>query len=251
MQHSKTPIQGTITNIREHIYIDILNFYVEDIERPKGKTYHEFSEQFPTTIKEAFNIIKNGYILKKIHSFYPKHNIDNIDGMNELYVTSIGANGSDRVFETPHLDGPFCFLPFCTVLRCVLAIQGNKSIITEFPSLDTSFALEQNEFVAFDYNRDVHYIWRDMNIDDNNKRVLLKIHYLVTPTFVPRPIARFYGNIHTKYNQFMRRLFLESQKETALSVVVNSGTKIYCFIYKNLDYVSVIAGSVLLFLIWK
>jgi hypothetical protein len=28
MQHSKTPIQGTITNIREHIYIDILNFYV-------------------------------------------------------------------------------------------------------------------------------------------------------------------------------------------------------------------------------
>lgn len=248
MSKSKTPICGTIN---ENAATNILNIYRKS-EKPRDKTHHEYIEQSPVEIKTAFDIIKTGDILKKISHFYPGRIVESIDGMNEIYITAIGAVGSDRVFETEHLDGPFFFLPFCTVLRCVLAVRGNKSTVTEFPAACISVVLDTNEFVAFDYNRDSHYIWKDMNIDDNGKRILLKLHYLVVAQFVPRPIVNLYKKVHTRYNQFMRRLFLESQKETALSNVVNNGTKVYCFLYKKITLFTIAAaGGLLLFMICK
>jgi hypothetical protein len=69
---------------------------------------------------------------------------------------------------------------------------------------------------------------------------------------MPRPIVNLYKNVHTRYNQFMRRLFLESQKETALSEVVNNGTKVYCFLYKKITLFTIAAaGGLLLFMICK
>jgi hypothetical protein len=249
MSKSKTPICGTI---HENMAIDILNIYAENVKSPGNKTYHEYIEQSPVEIKGAFDIIKTGDILKKISNFYPGCIIESIDGMNEIYITAIGSVGSDRVFETEHLDGPFFLLPFCTVLRCVFALRGNKSIITKFPEANMPVVLDTNEFVAFDYNRDSHYIWKDMSVDDNGKRILLKLHYLVVLPFMPRPIVNLYKNIHTRYNQFMRRLFLESQKETTLSEVVNNGTKVYCFLYKKITLFTIAAaGGILLFMICK
>jgi hypothetical protein len=248
MSISKTPICGTIC---ENIAIDILNTYAEKVESPENKTYHEYAEQFPEEIKMAFDIINTGKIFKTISDSYPECIVENIIRMDELYVTAIGSVGSDRVFETEHLDGPFFFLPFCTVLRCVLAIHGNSSIITEFPEANMQIVLNTNKFVAFDYNRDIHFIWKDINIDDNGKRILLKLHYLVVPKIMPRPIVNFYKSIHTRYNKFMRRLFLESQKETTLSNVVNNGTKVYCFLYKKITLFTIAAGGLLLFMICK
>jgi hypothetical protein len=248
MSKSKTPICGTIHG---NMAIDILNIYAENVKSPENKTYHEYIEQSPAEIKSAFDIIKMSDILKKMSHFYPGCIIESIDGMNEIYVTAIGSVGSDRVFETEHLDGPFFFLPFCTVLRCVLALRGNKSIITKFPQANIPIVLHTNEFVAFDYNRDAHFIWKDPNIDDNNKRILLKLHYLVVPRCMPRHIVNLYKSIHTRYNQFMRRLFLESQKETALSDVVNNGTKMYCLFYKKITLFTIAAGGLLLFMICK
>jgi hypothetical protein len=249
MSKSKTPICGTI---HENMAIDILNIYAENVKIPENKTYHEYIEKSPVEIKTAFDLIKMGDILRKMSHFYPGCIIESIDEMNEIYITAIGSVGSDRVFETEHLDGPFFFLPFCTVLRCVFALRGNKSIITKFPTENIPIVLHTNEFVAFDYNRDAHFIWKDPNIDDNGKRILLKLHYLLAPQFVPRPIINLYKNIHIRYNQFMRRLFLESQKETALSDVVNNGTKFYCMFYKKITLFTIIAGGgLLLFMICK
>jgi len=248
MSKSKTPISGTID---ENAAISILNVYTENVKSPDGKTYHEYIEQSPVEIKTAFDSIKMGDILKKMLHFYPGCVLESIDGMNEIYITAIGSVGSDRVFETEHLDGPFFFLPFCTVLRCVFALRGNKSIITKFPEANMQVVLHTNKFVAFDYNRDAHFIWKDPNIHDNGKRILLKLHYLVVPRYMPRPIVNLYKNVHTRYNQFMRRLFLESQKETALSDVVNNGTKFYCLLYKKITLFTIAASGLLLFMVCK
>ena len=249
MSKIKTPISGFI---HENTAIDALNIYAEKVKSPEHKTYHEYIEQSLVEIKNAFDIIKTGTIFKKISHFYPGCIVESIDGMNEIYITAIGSVGSDRVFETEHLDGPFFFLPFCTVLRCILAVRGNKSTVTEFPGACISVVLDTNEFVAFDYNRDSHYIWKDMNVDDNSRRIILKLHYLVVPQFMPRPIVNLYKKAHTRYNQFMRRIFLESQKETVLSNVVNNGTKVYCFLYKKIALLTIAAGGgLLLFMICK
>jgi hypothetical protein len=249
MSNTKTPICG---NINENMAIDVLHIHTEKMQKSENKTYHEYIEQAPVEIKTAFDIIKTGKILKRISHFYPGCIVESIDGMNEIYITAIGSVGSDRVFETEHLDGPFFFFPFCTVLRCILAVRGNKGIVTEFPATCKSIVLDTNEFVAFDYNRDSHYIWKDMNVDDNSRRIILKLHYLVVYQFVPRPIVNLYKKVHTRYNQFMRRLFLESQKETVLASVVNNGTKVYCLLYKKIALFTIAAaGGILLFMICK
>jgi hypothetical protein len=252
MQLTKTPITGTIQNIRELLDIDILNMYAEELNTNGEKTFHEYSEKFSPLIKPCFDNIKNGYISRTISSYYPDSIIDNIDDMNEIYISAIGALGSDRVFETEHLDGPFFFLPFCVVLRCILAVRGNSSICTEFPAANRSVILNSNEFVAFDYNRDVHYICKNEFVHDNRKRVILKLHYLVTPKFLPRPIARLYKTTNAKYNQLMRYLFLKSQdKDTTLSRVINGGTVIYCYLYSNMETIVTVFGGLLLFSILK
>ena len=247
-----TPLYGKIKNANELICMDILNLYSGEMAANHNKTYHEYISRLPPIVREQFNVIKNGTILRRLMFLSPDDVVDNIDDMNELYVSSIGALGSDRVFETEHLDGPMFFLPFCTVLRCVLAVQGNSSVVTAFPRARQSFVLNTHEFVAFDYNRDAHYIYKDSSFYDSNQRIILKIHYLITPKFVPRPIARFYSNAHVKYNQFMRYLFLRSQeKETALSRAINGGTVVYSFLYSNIHVVALAFGGLLIYMISK
>lgn len=248
MYFRNTPIVGKIENINELVSIDIMNLYAYDSEKENDVTYHQYMNKLPL-IEDAFDIIKDGSIKNKIQNHYPNEIIENIDGMNEIYVSVIGSKGSDRVFETLHIDGPFFFLPFCTVLRCVLAIKGNPGVFTEFPSSHISHAILTNEYLAFDYNRDPHFIWKSAKKSDVGPRVLIKLHYLVTPAFLPRPISSFYRNIHVIYNSFMRNSFLASQKkDTVLAKTINYGTILYCFVYKNLNIIGAFAVSgVLLF----
>jgi hypothetical protein len=225
--------------------------YIYDTDVDFTKTYHEYIENLDPLLKDSTDTIKNGEIMKKIANMYPEDIIESIDGMNEIYITCIGANGSDKVFEEAHLDGPFFFLPFCTVLRCIFTIQGNNSVFTEFPGSGERYSLQNGEFLAFDYNRDAHFIYKDEKVKNNTSRILLKLHYLITPRFVPRPIAAFYRNLHCKYNSFMRESFLASQKkDSALANVINCGTKVYYFLYKNKDILSVALAGAVLFMIW-
>ena len=37
--------------------------------------------------------------------------------MNELYVSCVSSTGSDKVFVTKHVDGPYYLFPGCNLLR--------------------------------------------------------------------------------------------------------------------------------------
>lgn len=232
--------------------IELVKQFCEAQNIEKSRTFHQYCNTLPGKMKNIVDRIKYGKIMYEIFMYYPGQNVDIVDGMNEVYVSSIGAAGSDRVFETPHLDGPFFFLPFCTVLRTVLAVQGNRGIVTEFPAVHMTRALETNEFLVFDYNRDVHFIRELENNHDKADRILLKLHYIVTPTFVPTTIVRFYSSLHSNYNGFMRTLFLHSQKkgekENMLSVFVNKGTIAYYYLY---HHVGMYNALLIVILLWK
>jgi len=246
-----SPIIGNIDIISELISIDFLHIYAYEQQYKEDKTFHQYSNNFPPLIKHQFDLIKNGHIMQKLNRHYNGDIVENIDGMNELYISAIGSSGSDKVFEMAHIDGPFFFLPFCTVLRCVVGIKGDPNIVTAFPLIKQEHALLTNEFMAFDYNRDTHFIYKIESDQNTSSRILLKLHYLITPRFIPRPVAQIYKKAHVLYNSFMRTTFLVSQQDSILSKVVNGGTVFYCWFYNNKDTIITMAGGLLLFMIWK
>jgi hypothetical protein len=200
-------------------------------------THHQYLDEFDESDKTvATSLSMDSAILSAIVEKYPYHFPHPISGMNELYVSAIGSGGSDRVFETPHIDGVFAWLPGCHVLRCIVALQGNAAVCTSFQFPDETYILTTGSFLAFDYNRDIHYIWKKGSVEDTSKRVIMKLHYLMAPKGMPALVVDLYRGIHTYYNAGLRRLFLKSQQpETvvggAISVMINGGTVLYVAVF--------------------
>jgi hypothetical protein len=223
---------GKIQHIEDY---DRLKRSVEDVD--DEITYHRYlDESDEETRAVATRLSMDTSILSAIVEKYPYHFPHPISKMNELYVSAIGSGGSDRVFETPHIDGMFAWLPRCHVLRCVVALQGNESVCTSFWFPEETYVLTTGTFLAFDYNRDIHYIWKKGSVEDTSKRVIMKLHYLMAPKGMPTMMVDLYRSIHTHYNAGMRRLFLKSQHTDslvsgAISLMINGGTKLYVAIF--------------------
>jgi hypothetical protein len=223
---------GKIQHIEDY---DRLKRSVEDVD--DEITYHRYlDESDEETRAVATRLSMDTSILSAIVEKYPYHFPHPISKMNELYVSAIGSGGSDRVFETPHIDGMFAWLPRCHVLRCVVALQGNESVCTSFKFPDETYVLTTGSFLAFDYNRDIHYIWKKGSVEDTSKRVIMKLHYLMAPKGMPTMMVDAYRGIHTYYNAGLRRLFLKSQHSDslvsgAISLMINGGTVLYVAIF--------------------
>ena len=229
---------GTVKNIHDY---DRLTESMAEID--DAVTHHQYLDEFDESNKSVASLLSmDSAILSSIVEKYPYHFPHPINGMNELYVSAIGSGGSDRVFETPHIDGVFAWLPFCHVLRCVVALQGNESICTSFWFPDETYVLTTGSFLAFDYNRDIHYIWKKEGVTDTSKRVIMKLHYLMAPKRMPRIVINAYRSIHTHYNAALRRMFLKSQNTnslvgTILSLMINGGTHLYVAVFLGFAWV--------------
>ena len=155
--------------------------------------------------------------------------------MDELYVTSSGeiTEGSDNVFETPHVDGPFAFVPKHTLYRCVYAVKGSPHVETHVNG--STVVLRDGDHVMFDYNRDPHHIVKHEN---NVDRVVYKLH------FVKNTIRwwYFFAAANALWNTFARIIFLASIKprnapQRAMAWVINTVTSHYGhFLKKNESY---------------
>jgi hypothetical protein len=141
--------------------------------------------------------------------------IDIVTGMNEIYVTGPTreeeVHNSDHVFYTQHVDGPFGFIPFASVYRCIVGMDRNMMITTHFPLANLASNACAGDVLAFDFNREVHYITKDdtKRADSDDFRVVLKLHYCVYPR-VLAPIGWLLHFLNVKYNQMFRALFLKT-----------------------------------------
>lgn len=239
-------IIDTIKTNKEKISNGLLRIYFKNIKLD-NKTYHKYEDELPETIQEYIRTIKYGSIYENLQNININCNVFTIDKMNEIYISFIGAGGSDKVFETPHIDGIYFFLPYCNVYRCVFAIQGNESIVTEFPTKNMNCILMDDEYCAFDYNNEIHYIYQKEKKSDK-QRILIKFHYIVCPKFLPLYIVNFYKTLNIKYNSFMRTVFLNSQnKNSWLAFIVNKGTVYYISFYTCIEFIQ----TFLFCLVWK
>ena len=142
--------------------------------------------------------------------------------------------GSDAVFQENHIDGPFGFIPYLTLIRCIVTIYNETEIKTNIKG--ENIACKMGEFIGHDYNRDLHFIHGKQL--KGEKRYVLKLHYVLYPEWMPLFLVAIFKYLNTTYNSIARKLFLYSINpktygQKICSFFVNFFTVIYAKGFNN------------------
>lgn len=228
--------------------VDIIEKYCNNLKHKNGLTTHIYVNDFDKEIYETIQeLILSKPVMDHINSKYNKNN-DNkilpINEMNELYISDLNSKGSDNVFINKHIDGPFMFIPGCKCIRLLLGLKGNKNIETVFVSERKKNVLEKYDILSFDYNRDLHYIRNNNLNDDNNNRIILKLHYAIIPKWMDN-FSDTFKNLNSNYNTWARNNFLYSQNpktlsEKVISFNINAVTNINAFTVEYIGWHNII-----------
>ena len=180
---------------------------------PKETSSHWWYTDLDEGNRAAFDrLTGSSTILDTFHSKFGRkdYGVDVVSGMNEIYVTGPPVQGSsDTVFYTEHIDGPWGLFPFCSLYRCIVGMDDNDAVTTHFPVSDFALPAKTGDVLAFDFNREIHYITRDPagRMESDGYRVVLKFHYVAYPKCL-RLLGRLLALLNTGYNMLFRALFL-------------------------------------------
>jgi len=202
--------------------IEIRHWTLEQGEA-KAHTIHFWFENLPKPIFDAYDRLANSPdLFATFRERFPEgcYNVEVLPGMNEIYQTAANHYSSDRVFYNKHVDGPWCFFPYCYVFRGLLGLSPNRNIKTIFPYARSEGMVATGKCVAFDFNREIHYI-EAINPAIDESRIALKLHYVVYPKCLA-PIGKLAGWLTTMYDQIARWWFLQTL--TPDNVAAKSGT---------------------------
>merc|ERR1711871_98822 len=190
----------------------------------KDTSSHWWFKDLDRPVQEAFDRCSKSSIIQKMFrdQFSERHYcVDVVEGMNEVYVTGPSrkneAFNSDQIFYSKHVDGPLGLIPFVSVYRCIVGMDKNLSTFTHFPMKPLSKNACEGEVLAFDFNREIHYITKDTTKekDSDDFRVVLKLHYCMYPR-VLAPLGWLMHTANVLYNRTFRALFLKTIKPTTL-----------------------------------
>jgi hypothetical protein len=233
--------------------------FVEQQNPSNEHSSHWWQRELDTSIEAACRRLAEsreiGDMFRKLHG--SGYAVDVLTPMNEIYVTGPSQElTSDTVFYTPHIDGPWAVFPFATVYRCMVAVTPNDRVSTHFPltSLEydrpETYTLTVPDALAFDYNREPHYITGRPGGDAATRRINIKLHYVVYPRALGA-YGRLLGRLTTWYNTRARQLFLDTIKPDSFVARIQAAaivwtTKCFEFIvrrvgWSNLAYVTLIA----------
>jgi hypothetical protein len=101
----------------------------------EDKSSHWWYRDLPNEARAAFDRVATSSQIKQMFRslFSETHYcLDVIEGMNEVYVSGPSrqdeAMNSDHVFFSRHVDGPFGFVPFASVYRCIVGLDRNMMV---------------------------------------------------------------------------------------------------------------------------
>ena len=189
---------------REHPVIDRSHhWWQRDLDGPAQEAFEHFSTSAPLRS-----------MIRRFHG--TGYTVEPVLEMNEIYVTGPSKKAtSDTVFYMGHVDGPWAVFPGARLYRCMLALNTNYEVTTHFPMSMTSYdqpeshRLENGDAVAFDFNRELHYITREVDSRQSEPRINLKLHFVAYPSRLS-----FYGrllkSLTTDYDIRARNLFLNT-----------------------------------------
>lgn len=224
LDHEEMPLSLLAPRVRVYASVldsdgDLLDLrriadFVQAEDPPLDHTTHWWQDELPADVRESFQRLADSASIRDRFqkSLGDQMAVEVLPGMNELYVTGPPReHSSDTVFYTPHVDGPFAVYPFASVFRCMLAASPNTRVFTHFPMNQEDgrpgYCLTTGQALAFDFNREPHYITSARGLDSSERRINLKLHYLVYPRGLPR-YGRALGRWTSWYDQRARALFL-------------------------------------------
>ena len=212
-----------------------LRGWVEAQDPPTDTTTHWWYNGLELPLRQTFERIANSpQIFEMFRARYSDRlfAVEPLPGMNEIYVASLShRHSSDAVFYTEHIDGPFMVYPFASVFRCIVALNENVQIRTSFPMTPESVTLTTGDVGGFDFNREIHRIEHNADVENSGQRITLKLHYCVYPRSLTT-YGRLLGYLTTQWDIAARRLFLKSLRpqrffERLLATAILLGTRIY------------------------
>ena len=158
-------------------------------------TTHWWFHDTPEDVEQALaRVTHDQDMLALFREANPGCDVDVVHEMNEIYVSGPEkAATSDTVFYTPHVDGPFAVWPFARVYRCLVGVTPNTRVETLFVHPTTladgvdaepeplGYTITTGDVLAFDFNRELHFIRNVPERHDPDQRCVLKIHYVTYP----------------------------------------------------------------------
>lgn len=121
-----------------------------------------------------------------------------IPEMTEVMVSSNSNTNSEKYFFTKHYDGPFFNHP-CSIKRVIIAVQGSTNTSTVFNNMKVSIVSHYG--CAFDYDRAPHYIVQSKPFINQQKRILIKLHYYKPITSVMDSMCKA---VHINWTKWSR-----------------------------------------------
>ena len=178
------------------------------------ETTHVWPHNQVPTSKATVALENDAAIEAAFRTVFPKKHYDvvPVQSMNEIYVTAVGAKksiNSDAVFYTPHTDGPYWFLPYASLYRVLVGVTHNSMVRTRFNLQHSTQdqVLDMYGVVGFDYNRELHWIDHVPNAKNEERRSLLKLHFVVYPKGW-HTYGKLCAYLNTSYNTWARGNFL-------------------------------------------
>jgi len=190
----------------------------EDQLNPR-ETKHWYNVELPDEIRpQVEEITTCDQIVNMFGRIFPldRYDVKPVWGMNEVYVGSKLGFGSDAVFYTKHIDGPWGMLPGVSLFRTLVGCNANSEIHTLFPEMRRpegsdlkqthDFVIDRLDILGFDYNRETHWIQRHKDTPNDDYRITLKLHYIVFPKHFNK-YGWLAGQLNVIYNTIARALF--------------------------------------------
>jgi hypothetical protein len=202
--------------------VDELRAWIAANVPETAETTHVWPHKNDGTTQHVTALEQDASILAGFRTIFPavEYDIVPVRDMNEIYVTAVGSKSeinSDAVFYTPHVDGPYWWLPGASLYRVLVATTENRLVRTRFnlqhPASDS--VVDLYGVLGFDYNRELHWIDHVPNVTNPERRSLIKLHFCVYPRGWTR-----YGALasqwNSAYNTWARNNFLRTLRPSGL-----------------------------------
>ena len=236
--------------------LELIRTWVANQEPSRTHTTHWWFQDTPPEVEAALErLAHDPGLMQRFRAAHPGKAVEVVAEMNEIYVAAQNPQrSSDTVFYTPHIDGPFAIWPGATVYRGLLAVTENTRVQTRFlhPTVHAeplAYTLTSADFLAFDFNREPHFICDLAGCEDPEARCVLKLHYLVYPEPLPR-YGRMLGRATGIYDRWARDLFLATLTPKGLipklkTNLVLATTNLFFFVvirlgWSNLAYLALL-----------
>ncbi|GAX14631.1 hypothetical protein FisN_6Lh416 [Fistulifera solaris] len=205
-----------VTQVASREAVENLRKWIHENVPETPETTHVWPHKQDATSQATAALEHDPAILEGFRRVFAAKHFDvcPVQSMNEIYVTAVGAKkeiNSDAVFYTPHTDGPYWFLPGASLYRVLVGVTPNRMVRTRFNLQHESRdkVVDMYDVLGFDYSRELHWIDHVPGAVNDERRSLLKLHFIVYPKG-----WHWYGDLcaslQTNYNTWARNNFLRT-----------------------------------------